>query len=406
MKNNKRVLITGADGYIGSNLKDFFEKKGFDVYSVTIVESKKEKFYQVDVTDEEKILKIIKDVNPYYIIHTAGISSLGLCEKDKDLAWKTNVGGTRNIISAIKKVNPEIKLVFLSSDYVFSGDVGNYKEKDKVKAKTYYGKTKIESENDIKSSLKKYIICRTANVYGRGGNFFNFLYENITQNKSIDVFEDTFYTPTYINYLVASVYSLIESDFIGIIHIAGTEKVSRYEFAVLMTKILNKPKKLIIKSTQPKGGMIAKDSSLNTDLSRKVLNNYCPTIIKSLRDNFNNVVSPYFHFKDKRGEILGSFQNWKFEEMNYVESKKGVVRGNHYHKKTVEAFFIIKGKIKVELFDIKSKKTSSFIVGKKDFFTIKPNIVHTFYIKEDSSWINMLSKAMSSSKKDIYKLNE
>jgi dTDP-4-dehydrorhamnose reductase len=301
---NRKIIITGADGYLGSNLKNFLGSKGYEIHALTEGGSKREKFYQVDVTDKESVFKVIKSVNPEIIIHAAGISSLSQCEKENNLAWKINVEGTRNVIAAIRKVNSKIKLVFLSSDYAFSGEKGNYKESGVLKPKTFYGKTKVQSENDIKEGLENYIICRTANVYGRGGNFFNFIVENLDKNLKTEVFEDVFYTPTYIDYLLDCVYKLLEKDFKGVIHVAGKEKISRHQFALIVAEVLNKDKKLIKATKQPVGGLIAKDSSLNTSFSLKYINNFCPTMEKSLQYCFGNLIYPYFYFKDGRGQIL------------------------------------------------------------------------------------------------------
>ena len=146
----KKIIITGANGYIGSNLKKFFEDKGFEVFSFALESPKNKKFFQVDLADEKKVLGLVRKISPEIIIHTAGISSLTACEKNKEL----NVKMTSNLIGAIKKTDPEIKLIFLSSDYVFDGEKGNYKEKDKRSPKTCYGKNKHDCENEIIKILK------------------------------------------------------------------------------------------------------------------------------------------------------------------------------------------------------------------------------------------------------------
>lgn len=401
----KKIVITGASGYIGSNLKNYFKNRNFEVFSFDLNNSKGKNSFQVDITDEKEVLSRVREVKPDIIIHTAGISNLAGCEKDKKTAQDINIIGTSNIIKAIGKVSPDTKLIFFSSDYVFDGARGDYKEKDKKLPKTYYGKTKLASEREIAKNLKNYIILRTANVYGRGGNFFNFIFDSLSQNKEIEVFDDVFYTPTYIDYLVDSLNILIEKDWKGIIHIVGKERVSRYEFALKMAEALGKNKKLIRPVHQSENGLIASDSSLNSDYSRSILYNFSPSLEKTLHFCFGNLINPYFYFKDGRGSLLGIFQNRRFEELNYIESKKGSERGNHYHKKTKETFFIIEGKIKVRLVDMKTGLKKEFIAEGGDIFMIRPNTAHTFYVLKDSKWINMLSKSMVEGSKDMYKLS-
>jgi dTDP-4-dehydrorhamnose reductase len=411
MVKKRKIIITGADGFVGSNLKSYFQKYGFDVFSF-IFENKisnRKNVIFCDITNKEGVLKSIKKIKPEIIFHAAGISSLVKCEEDKKLAEQVNIYGTRNIISAIKSVNPKIKLVFFSSDYVFDGKRGNYKEGDKRNPATFYGRTKLISEDDIKRELKYFIILRTANVYGSdGGNFFNFVLKSINQGKNIEVFNDTFFSPTYIEYLMGSVAKLIENDFSGIIHIAGKEKISRYDFASLLGKVVRGGDKSTINPVKSSSGiLIAKDSSLNTAFSQKYLENFCPTIEKSFQYCLGNLIYPYFYFGDKRGRITGLMNKFNFEEINYIESIKGQIRGGHYHKNTKEAFFIVEGKILVELEYVNDKKKhKNFIVEKGDIFVVNPEIVHTFRILKDSKWINMLSKKMDEKNKDIHRFKK
>lgn len=398
-----KIIVTGASGYVGSNLIKFLKGAEYDVYGVTSKEMREEKIYRLDLIDSQKLLDVLNLLKPNVIFHTAALSSLSECEKNPELAMRINVEATRNIIDAIRNVNLDIKLVFLSSDYVFDGRKGNYNEDDAVNPQTFYGKTKMLSESDVKKYLENYIICRTANIYGKGGIFFNFVLAALEKNKTIDVYDDVFYTPTYIDYLLDSLRQLIEIGYKGVIHIAGSERVSRYDFALKMAEILEKDKTLIrpIKQNRERK-LIAKDSSLNCEHSRKILKNYWPSIEESLHYCFGNLIPPYFYSVNGRGKFVGIFQGHRWKEINYVESIKGSVRGNHYHKETKEGFFIIDGKISVTLIDVMNRSKKAFIANKGDTFLVNPNTLHTFEILENSKWINMLSKPFNTEAKDIH----
>jgi dTDP-4-dehydrorhamnose 3,5-epimerase-like enzyme len=114
-------------------------------------------------------------------------------------------------------------------------------------------------------------------------------------------------------------------------------------------------------------------------------------------------IQPYMLKNDNRGKILGITQN-TWEEINYIESIKDSVRGDHYHKETLEAFYIISGEIKVEVVNINNNKKEEFIAKSSEIFIIEPYELHTFTALTDSSWVNMLSKNMKNSE-DFYKNN-
>lgn len=385
-----KILITGANGYIGSNLRSFLKEAGYDIYGVTSKQAHEEKICQVDLNDYEKILDFLSSVKPDVVIHTAALSSLSECEKNPKLAMKVNVETTGKLIDAIRKIDQKVKLVFLSSDYVFDGQRGNYREDDEVNPQTMYGKTKALAEADIKVRLENFLICRTANVYGRGGNFFNFVLSALEQNRSVNVFDDAFFTPTYISYLLDSLKALIDLDFRGVIHVAGRQRLTRYDFALKMAETLGKATTLV----QPvkAGPLVAKDSSLNCEYSRKVLQNCWPSVEISFHYCFGNLVQPYFCYNDQRGKIIGVFQGLKWEEINYIESIKSSVRGNHYHKETSEGIFVVEGKINVTLVDVVKNSKRAFVAEKGASLIIYPYTLHSFEMLENSKWINMLSK--------------
>lgn len=404
-----KILIIGVGGYIGSALYNYLINKGYEVYGSVnkTPHSPNDEYHNIfplNILNYESVEELIKKVSPGIIIHTAGLNSLVECEKNTDLAQKINVEGTRNIINSIKIVNLNIKLVFISSDYVFDGITGDYKENDNVNPQTYYGKTKAAAEKEIINNLNNFIICRTANVYGHGGNFFRFVYDSLVKSNPIEVYNDTIYSPTYIYFLLDSLVRLFQQNFNGIIHITGKEKTTRYKFALSMAKLLNVNPSIIKPVSQPREGNIAKNSSLNSDFSQSLLKNYNPSIEKSLMYCLNYLTYPYFDYQDDRGEIIGIFQGSHWEEINYIYSKKGTIRGNHYHKATFEGFYIIDGIINVSLKDLKSGKIIKFKVEKGDFFTISPCFLHEFEIIIDSSWINMLSKPLNGDEMDIYRI--
>ena len=114
-------------------------------------------------------------------------------------------------------------------------------------------------------------------------------------------------------------------------------------------------------------------------------------------------INSYFNHQDEKGSIVGLVNFGQWEELNIIESLKDAVRGGHYHLKTSELFIILEGRIEVCLENINQSKTKIVEVKKGDVFLIKPRIIHTFTILENSRWINCLSKKIDTKNKDFYR---
>jgi len=114
-------------------------------------------------------------------------------------------------------------------------------------------------------------------------------------------------------------------------------------------------------------------------------------------------LKPYFKHEDKRGVIIGIVRGLVWKEINFVVSKKGSIRGGHYHKRTIEGFFTISGKIRIYIKNLINNEENIFLVKKNNIFIIKPYEYHRFEILEDAKWINMLTESIEINK-DILKI--
>jgi dTDP-4-dehydrorhamnose 3,5-epimerase-like enzyme len=115
-------------------------------------------------------------------------------------------------------------------------------------------------------------------------------------------------------------------------------------------------------------------------------------------------ISDYFNHQDQRGIIQGIINFGTWEEINYITSVEGAVRGGHYHKYTKEAFLVLKGKIKIVTRNLGCSQSDldEDVVKKGDVFIIDPYVIHTFYTIEDAAWINILSQRINKENQDIY----
>jgi len=119
---------------------------------------------------------------------------------------------------------------------------------------------------------------------------------------------------------------------------------------------------------------------------------------------------PYFEHNDDRGFIKGLINEGEWKEVNLIFSKAGTIRGGHYHKKTYEAFIILKGEVEIVLNKIENERLTEevvkVLVKEGDVFILDPFIYHTFYVLKDAQWINLLSEKINPENPDIHSFNK
>ncbi|MCL6578088.1 MAG: dTDP-4-dehydrorhamnose reductase, partial [Candidatus Bathyarchaeota archaeon] len=231
---------------------------------------------KLDITNAKEVSSLLNKLKPNAVIHTASETNVDKCETEKAQAWKINVEGTQNIASTSNEVRT--KLVYISTDYVFDGEKGNYKEEDKPNPINYYGLTKLEGEKQVVQHCRNYAILRTSVLYGWHPwkqNFTTWTINQLKQNKEITVVEDHYNTPTLVDNLAEMALEVVEKDLQGLFHASGTERISRYEFAKQIAKTFNLNPHLIrpIRMSQLTTWTAKrpKDSSLNTSKIQKQL---------------------------------------------------------------------------------------------------------------------------------------
>ncbi|KPL02322.1 MAG: hypothetical protein AMJ73_08900, partial [candidate division Zixibacteria bacterium SM1_73] len=177
--------------------------------------------------------------HPHVIINAAAYTDVDGCEIHRDKAWAVNVGGVKNLVSICEK--QKIKLIHLSTDYIFDGEQGPYSEDDPPEPVSFYGETKLESEKIIKESGIDFLIIRTNVLYGLGKNvklnFLLWLLDKLSQNEKIKIVTDQFNNPTLADNLSFCILEMVKKNISGIYHIGGSEYLSRYDFAI---KVANK----------------------------------------------------------------------------------------------------------------------------------------------------------------------
>ena len=242
----QKILITGANGFIGYYLTQQLLHKGYQV----IATGKDEKRLQVqhanftyrsmDFTDEQTVINVFDEVKPEVVIHCGAVSKPDDCEQNKETAFRINVTGTINLLKASEK--NETFFIFLSTDFVFAGESLSYKEEDVRWPVNYYGQTKLLAEDEVMKYKYDWSIVRTVLVYGKPitgrQNILTMVAAALQQKNPIRIFQDQVRTPTYVEDLAAGIVSIVEKKATGIYHLSGEDKLSPYQMAVAVAKHL------------------------------------------------------------------------------------------------------------------------------------------------------------------------
>ncbi len=272
-----KLLITGASGLYGSKLAQLALGKNIEVYSSDIQGlSVYGKCVKLDISGKEQVEEAFKTIKPDVVVHAATLTDVDKCETNKELAWQVNVEGTKNIVDAAKRAGSF--LIYISTDYVFSGDKGNYKETDKPNPINYYGLTKLKAE-EIVQTQQEYFIARPSVIYGSTPaagkvNFALWLIETLRKAERVKIVTDQWNTPTLNTNLAEMTLEVIERRLTGIYHTCGATRVSRLEFAMQIADVFGLDKGLIDKVSSSQFTWPAKrpmDSSLDTSQVQKTL---------------------------------------------------------------------------------------------------------------------------------------
>lgn len=275
------IIVTGANGLLGQHLVTALVKFGYGMLALGKGECRINdftgKYLDLDITDGVAVREVIVSHKPDLIIHAAAMTNVDECEKDKQECYNVNVTATRFLIDAAKEVHS--KIIYLSTDFVFDGMTGPYKEEDIMSPVNYYGSTKVAAEKAIMESDLRWAIVRTVLVYGQTvegtrTNIINWVKSSLEQGKHIKVVSDQFRTPTFVDDLVIGIMLLIEKNIDGVFHISGREEMTPYDMAMETAKFLKLDESLIEKvdsSTFSQAGLRPAKTGFRIDKARKEL---------------------------------------------------------------------------------------------------------------------------------------
>ena len=261
-----KILITGVNGFLGYYFIEKLIANGHYVIATGKGENKLPfnnpyfVYETMDFTDAAAVNQIFLQHRPGYIIHAGAISKPDECEKNKPLADKVNVEGTAILLQAAKAY--AAGFLFLSTDFVFDGEAGMYKETDAVNPVNYYGSTKVKAEELVQQYEHTWAIVRTVLVYGKPhtkrNNVLAIVREKLEKGELYEVFNDQVRTPTYAEDIANAVVVMLEKNVSGIYNVCGEEVMTPYEMAVKVAEFLNLDTSLIKKITEKDFALPAK----------------------------------------------------------------------------------------------------------------------------------------------------
>jgi dTDP-4-dehydrorhamnose reductase len=225
------LLITGGSGFVGRNLVTLFADR-FSVsttyFQHPVTSDAGVQSVRLDIRDAQAVSSVIEHVKPDVVIHAAGNKNVRFCEDHPDEAYRTNAHGTQNVARACR--NFEARMIYLSTDLVFSCTTGDYKENELPQPTLAYGRSKLLGENLALEELKDVAVCRSGGIYGKGSPLLSWFSTEINSGRTVDCFVDVFNTPTYLENLAEMMEAILRKRLPGVFHTVGRERVSRFEF--------------------------------------------------------------------------------------------------------------------------------------------------------------------------------
>ncbi len=229
-----RIVVTGGSGMLGHCLMRVARQahEVWGSYHTHAVNIPGCSMFPLDVTNEAEVRGRLKPLAPEAVIHTAALTDVDECERSPETARRINSGGTKIVATISEEL--VARFVYISTDYVFDGRRGDYREDDQPNPVNQYGKSKLLGEEAARANCSQSLIIRTS-MYGwklppRIG-MMEGLVAALRAGKPMTRFVDQHSTPLYTGQLSEIILRLVELAATGLFHVGAMEKVSRYEFS-------------------------------------------------------------------------------------------------------------------------------------------------------------------------------
>lgn len=233
-----KFLITGSNGLLGQKIVQQLRNNQFDFIATSQGDNRNsncpnERYYSLDITDEKAVHDLIHQLKPTHIIHTAALTNVDECELNPMKCELINVQGTQFLFQAAQSIGAHFQ--FLSTDFVFDGEKGNYSEEDEVNPLSVYAQSKVDGENClIRSDYQNWSIARTIIVYGTAenlsrSNLLVWAKSALPKGEPMKIIDDQFRAPTWADDLAWGCIRICTLGKVGIFHLSGPISQSIYQ---------------------------------------------------------------------------------------------------------------------------------------------------------------------------------
>lgn len=290
-----KLLVTGASGFLGWNLCQIARDR-WDVcatYGRQPIEIAGVQIESVDLTDVAAVERYFDRIAPDAIIHTAAASSPNFCQQQPEASARINVNASQSLAGICAKA--AIPLVFTSTDLVFDGTkAGLYLETDRVSPLNIYGEQKVAAERSILTAYPQATICRMPLMFGNAPptatSFIQPWLKSLRAGEGLKLFVDEFRTPASATTAVQGLLIALQTPG-EILNLGGKERISRYDFGLLMAEVFNLDRALITPISQQDLQMAApRAADVSLDISKAKALGYQP---RSIREELELLSLPH-----------------------------------------------------------------------------------------------------------------
>lgn len=256
METKQKLFITGANGLLGQKLVTQLVEEGvFEVLAsgrgACRLPDSGFTYVSLDITDRQAVAEAFEQHQPDVVIHGAAMTQVDDCEKDREACYEANVTATENLLAAAEKRNAHF--IFVSTDFIFSGEKGPLTEEEVPDPVNYYGESKLVAEQKVMASSLKWAIARTVLVYGIAHdmsrtNIILWVKKSLEEGKTIHVVDDQYRTPTLAEDLAAGCILIANQKAEGVYNISGEDFLTPYQMAKMTADFFDLDQSLIVKA--------------------------------------------------------------------------------------------------------------------------------------------------------------